>query len=77
MEIVQQWVKHTWLYSDLLQALKGEHWSALGSQQRLQYSTAGDAEKTTAKKEKEDMVEPLFQDQLVLKMKQKMALKEG
>ena len=77
MEIVQQWVKHTWLYSDLLQALKGEHWLALGSQQRLQDSTAGDEEKTTAKKEKEDMVEPLFQDQLVLKMKPKMALKEG
>ena len=28
-----QWVKHAWLYSDL-QALKGEHLSALGSQQR-------------------------------------------
>ena len=27
-----QWVKHAW-YSDLLQALKGEHLLALGSQQ--------------------------------------------
>ena len=29
-----QCVKHAWLYSDLLQALNGEHLSALGSQQR-------------------------------------------
>ena len=28
------WVKHTPLYSDLLQALKGEHQSTLGSKQR-------------------------------------------
>ena len=28
-----QWPKHAWLYSDLLQAFKGEHFSALGSQQ--------------------------------------------
>ena len=27
-----QWVKHGWLYSDLLQVLKGQHLSALGSQ---------------------------------------------
>ena len=39
--------KHDWLYSDLLQALKAEHLSALGSQQtepsflRLQCPTAG------------------------------------
>ena len=29
-----QWVKHAWLYSELLQALKGEHLSAVASQQR-------------------------------------------
>ena len=29
-----QWVKHAWLYSDLLQALQGEHSPALDSQQR-------------------------------------------
>ena len=29
-----QWAEHVWLYSDLLQALKGEHLSALCSQQR-------------------------------------------
>ena len=28
-----QWAKHAWLYPDLLQALKGHHLSALGSQQ--------------------------------------------
>ena len=27
-----QWAKHAWLYSDLLQALKGEQLSALGCQ---------------------------------------------
>ena len=25
--------KHIWLYSDLLRAFKGKHWSALGVQQ--------------------------------------------
>jgi len=30
-----QWLEHAWLYSELLQALKGEHWSALGFQQRV------------------------------------------
>ena len=29
------WAKQTWPYSNLLQALKGEHLSALGSQQRV------------------------------------------
>ena len=29
-----QWAKHAWLYSELLQALKAEHLSVLGSQQR-------------------------------------------
>jgi len=29
-----QWEQHTWLYSDLLKALKGEPFTALGSQQR-------------------------------------------
>ena len=29
-----QWAKHAWLYSDPMKALKGEHLSALGSQQR-------------------------------------------
>ena len=29
-----QWAKHAWLYSDLLQALNGEHLSALGSEER-------------------------------------------
>ena len=28
-----QWVKHAWLYFDLLQALKGDHLSGLASQQ--------------------------------------------
>ena len=28
-----QWVKYAWQYSDLLQVLKGERWSALASQQ--------------------------------------------
>ena len=32
-----QWTKHAQLNSDLLQALKGEHLSALGSQQRGLY----------------------------------------
>ena len=31
-----QWVKHAWLYSYLLQVLKGEHLSVLGSQQQQQ-----------------------------------------
>ena len=29
-----QWEQRTWLYSDLLKALKGEPFTALGSQQR-------------------------------------------
>ena len=31
-------IKQTWLYSDLLQALRREHMSALGSQQRGPYN---------------------------------------
>ena len=31
---VWQWVKHAWLYSDLLRDLQGEHLSALASQQK-------------------------------------------
>ena len=43
----------------------------------MRRSTAGDEEKTTANKEKEDIVEPLFQDQLVSKNEAKNGLERG